>query len=386
MALKKPLTWAAAVTATVGLGLAGCSAGDTADEGAPEAPAAQSSESKDQTPATPAKSPAAKNPIGNVAQDSANSEVTDVAQVGLDPKTEQVAVLSKSSLRIGTLAEIAGDGEAKSIDIPTDCASITPSAGGVMLACDGELYEYDATGEQVHKYSIDGNPNVATTTEDGRVFAGLKGNNKLHFYSPSDGDELGEAETFVVSRQLDDLVHLKNEHGEERLAVIDRDQTSISDIDLSNDSVHGALRIGQGVGHTSSGRGDLGLLVAADTVQDQVQIFTLNDVVRQVQAAPTGKSPWAVLWDGKRGIAWVSTTGDNKVTGYRIDGGTPIEVAQFDSIANVRHIIDSPAGDVLIFGADGETQQIPSADIDAVVERGVPDAEKFPVIHEDQEN
>src|SRR5699024_3078001 len=95
--------------------------------------------------------------------------------------------------------------------------------------------------------------------------------------------------------------------------------------------------------------------------------------------------PWAVLWDGKRQIAWVSTTGDNKVTGYRIDSGTPIQAATFDSIANVRYILDSPDGDILLIGADGTTQQVSAADLESAVERGVPEAEDSPVIHEDQQ-
>ena len=383
MSWKKPLTWAAALTATVGLGLAGCATEDAADNGAPEGSAAPESAPKGGTPATPADSPAATDPLGEVQKDSEAGEVVDVSQIGLDPKTEQVGALSASTLRIGTLAELSGEGEAKKIDVPEKCTKVTPSADGVMLACDGALYEYGADGKQLKKSSLDGTPTVATVTTDGRVFVGFKDSNQLHYYSPS-GDQLGEAETIVVSRSLDDLVHVNNEHGEERLAVIDRDQTSITDIDLATNGPRGALRIGQGVGLNSVGRGDQGIFIAADTVQDQFQVFTLNDVVRQVQAAPTGKSPWAVLWDGKRQIAWVSTTGDNKVTGYRIDSGTPIQAAAFDSIPNVRHILDSPDGDVLLFGADGATQRVSAADIDAAVERGVPEAEDFPVIHEDQ--
>ena len=383
MSWKKPLTWAAALTATVGLGLAGCATEDAADNGAPEGSAAPESAPKGGTPATPADSPAATDPLGEVQKDSEAGEVVDVSQIGLDPKTEQVGALSASTLRIGTLAELSGEGEAKKIDVPEKCTKVTPSADGVMLACDGALYEYGADGKQLKKYSLDGTPTVATVTTDGRVFVGFKDSNQLHYYSPS-GDQLGEAETIVVSRSLDDLVHVNNEHGEERLAVIDRDQTSITDIDLATNGPRGALRIGQGVGLNSVGRGDQGIFIAADTVQDQFQVFTLNDVVRQVQAAPTGKSPWAVLLDGKRQIAWVSTTGDNKVTGYRIDSGTPIQAAAFDSIPNVRHILDSPDGDVLLFGADGATQRVSAADIDAAVERGVPEAEDFPVIHEDQ--
>ena len=383
MSWKKPLTWAAALTATVGLGLAGCATEDAADNGAPEGSAAPESAPKGGTPATPADSPAATDPLGEVQKDSEAGEVVDVSQIGLDPKTEQVGALSASTLRIGTLAELSGEGEAKKIDVPEKCTKVTPSADGVMLACDGALYEYGADGKQLKKYSLDGTPTVATVTTDGRVFVGFKDSNQLHYYSPS-GDQLGEAETIVVSRSLDDLVHVNNEHGEERLAVIDRDQTSITDIDLATNGPRGALRIGQGVGLNSVGRGDQGIFIAADTVQDQFQVFTLNDVVRQVQAAPTGKSPWAVLWDGKRQIAWVSTTGDNKVTGYRIDSGTPIQAAAFDSIPNVRHILDSPDGNVLLFGADGATQRVSAADIDAAVERGVPEAEDFPVIHEDQ--
>ena len=118
MSWKKPLTWAAALTATVGLGLAGCATEDAADNGAPEGSAAPESAPKGGTPATPADSPAATDPLGEVQKDSEAGEVVDVSQIGLDPKTEQVGALSASTLRIGTLAELSGEGEAKMIDVP----------------------------------------------------------------------------------------------------------------------------------------------------------------------------------------------------------------------------------------------------------------------------
>src|SRR5699024_1628056 len=138
---------------------------------------------------------------------------------------------------------------------------VTPSADGVMLACEGEMYESGTDGKQLKKYRVEGTPTVAPATTDGRVLVGFKGSSKLHYYSPS-GEQRGEAESIIGSRSLDDLVHVNNEHGEERLAVIDRDQTSITDIDLATNGPRGALRIGQGVGLSSVGRGDQGIFNA----------------------------------------------------------------------------------------------------------------------------
>ena len=77
-----------------------------------------------------------------------------------------------------------------------------------------------------------------------------------------------------------------------------------------------------------------------------------------------------MLWDSKRQIAWVSTTSDNKLTGYKISSGTPEEVAALDTIANVRGVFDTAEGGMNIVGLDGSSQALSADDLDQAISRG----------------
>ena len=208
----------------------------------------------------------------------------------------------------------------------------------------------------------------------GTAVAGVKGSEKVNFYN-ADGSKTGDA---VVTSNTDETLLINPGEGQDqRAAVIDRSQTTISDVSLADEANNAALRIGQGVGEAAQGNGDDGVIVASDHRQQQVQIFTMRDVVRLHQEAPVGPSPWAVRWDADRQIAWVSTTGDNKLTGFRIDSGTPVPVAQFDTIADVRNVIDGADGQLLLISEDGQWQSLTSEDVDKGLQQGVDAKETF---------
>lgn len=343
-------------------------------------------------PAQPVASPkVADNVPGKVTTGRNDHDaVMDTSYVSLDGKEPAIATLSKGTLRIGAIDKLTGKKpDAKSIKVPESCKSISPSERGVVIACENAATEYNADGKKLVSVKLPGKVKAATILKNKQIVASFSDDDRLRFFDMAehaDGDTdvaAEENDKVIVSRSIDDLLHFTSADGGEQLAAIDRGQTSITDVQPDDHELKGALRIGQGVGQTSTGRGTDGIVIASDARQDQFQLFTMHDVVRQHQSAPTSAGPWSVLWDAKRSIAWVSTTKDNMLTGYKVDEGTPIKVAELATIADVRHIMDSPSGELLLMSAKSSTQLLSTSDIDRAIDRGVPGVEDFPVWRQD---
>lgn len=320
----------------------------------------------------PDPSPKARGDLPGSTEHAADG-VLDVAAVSLDGSDGKIAVLRKGSLRIGTAEEVANDKGAEE-KLDPSCHNLSTSSAGVAVACQGALVEYSAAGEKTREVSVDGLASSGTFAQDGNGVAGVEGSERAYFFN----DKGEQTKDVVVTSNTDESLLINTgADSPQRAAIIDRSQTSINDVSIDDQAVNAALRIGQGVGEAAQGRGEDGVIVASDHRQQQMQIFTMMDVVRQHQAAPTGPSPWAVRWDSERHIAWVSTTGDNKLTGYRIDSGTPLPVAELDTIADVRNVIDTPDGTLLLINEAGEFQSLSKADIEKSLQRGVETPEKF---------
>ena len=359
-----------AVLIASGLILAGCTQQmlGNSEDGAEE----QSDRPLAGDPSRPDASPAAKDNLPGT-QSSTPGGILDVASVGLGGEENSVAVLREGSLLIGTAEDVSANRGTKA-DVDPSCHNVSTSADGVAVACQDALLNYAPDGKKLRDVAVEGLVSSGTFAASGTAVAGVKGSEKVNFYD-ADGSKTGDA---VVTSNTDETLLINPGEGQDqRAAVIDRSQTTISDVTLADQANNAALRIGQGVGEAAQGNGDDGVIVASDHRQQQVQIFTMRDVVRLHQEAPVGPSPWAVRWDADRQIAWVSTTGDNKLTGFRIDSGTPVPVAQFDTIADVRNVIDGANGQLLLISEDGQWQSLTSEDVDEGLQQGVDAKETF---------
>lgn len=377
---KKTVRRSAALTASVitaGLLLSACGSGITgnnfseedADTGANTA-SGEPAVAKD-SPAEHSDLPGKRVEIDGLA----DHEFTAAARVGLEGNDDSIAVLLPGELLILNATKLD---KPRHVEVSDSCRNVNTSAQGVAVACDGEVLEFDPQGEKLRTLTVDGNAKTATFTNEGRATVGLEGSDRVHFFD-HDGNKSDDE---IVSRSIDQAVLVQPAAGEDgataqRVAVIDEGQTSVTDVDPSKDVSTAALRIGQGVGQINSGGGADGVLIASDNKQDQMLLYTMNDLVRLHQTVPTGDSPWATMWDSKEHVAWVSTTGDNKLSAYKVAAGAPRLVAQLDTIANVRSVFSTTDGGLIIVGKDGLVQQISAKDIQAAKDAGVPDQEEI---------
>ncbi|MGP9609162.1 hypothetical protein ACT3TD_02200 [Corynebacterium sp. AOP36-E1-14] len=281
-----------------------------------------------------------------------------------------VAALEQGRLVIGPLEDVAS-GSAPSVDVDDTCTTVTGAVDGVVLGCGTTVRILDAEGQEVRSLEAPGEVTAAAVHPDGKVALTVESDSDVHWFD-ADGEETSSEDMTATgsdmqlvgnTRNADNEDDADNEDAEWRAALIDAQQTSVTDIDIAGESRVAALRIGQGVGTVSAGTQPDGVLVASDARRGQALVYTLTDVIRHTQAVPTGEGAWAVLWDSEREVMWVSTTGDNTLTGYDLSTGTPEEVGKVPTTSDVRHIIDDGSGDLLLVAADGTRELIPADDL-----------------------
>ena len=304
------------------------------------------------------------------------------ARVGLSddesaPGANLVAVLTKGEVFFVDAANPTD--EPRQVDIDDSCDNISSPSPGVAVACQDKAIELGPDGKEKRSLEVDGKVTTVTFLDNGKAVLGKAGEDKAHFYD-KDGNETGDA---IVSRSIDEAVLVKPHGRGQRVALIDRGQTSIHDVNVDDGSLNASLRIGQGVGQVAAGRGDDGVVIASDTRQNQMLVYTMNDVVRLHQSAPTKESPWAVTWDSKRKLAWVGSTERNSLSAFRIDSGAPAKVAEVVAPSYARAALDTANGAVVVVTKDGRVNVYEAKDLDELVKRERHSSQgDYPVIKE----
>lgn len=375
-----------AVVCSVGV-LGGCS---TALPGLPESTDSASSAAPgagSRLPAQPAPAAAVDGGDGAVAGRTAQLGVSDAsaaAAVGLRSATEAIAILGEREVAFVTAADFGATNRSESAEevIPVrvtpipegDCRSIATSFTGVAVACGDRLIELAADGTTVRQVQAKEQVSAGTFDSEGRAVLSHVGGDKLYFFD-AEGNEAGSE---FDTKGLDTALLVRQDHGGDRPAMISRSQTSITDVSLEDAARNAALRIGQGVGQAAASGTGNGVIVATDTVQGQLMVYTMNDLIRLHQAAPAGTSPYAVAWDGVRNLAWVSTTADSQLRAYDISTGAIVQVAELGALADVRQLFALANGDVIAWAEDGEVMIVPAVDVDAAVVPVADAAKRFP--------
>lgn len=319
--------------------------------------------------AEPSASPGAGEATGTVA---GGEQMLGLVRAGLgsgdgdsDDSPVPVAALEQGRLSIGPLEDVAS-GDARSVEVDDDCTTVTGAVDGVVLGCGDTVRVMDASGGEVRTVDAPGEVTSAAMSPEGDIALTVADSDKVHWFDSEGSEQSSESMTATASG-MHLVGNTRNADGDGdpqwRAALVDAEQSSLTDIDITDQSRVAALRAGQGVGTVSAGMEPDSVLVASDTRQDQALVYTVTDVIRHTQAVPTGPGPWAVLWDSSREVMWVSTTGDNRLTGYDLSSGTPEAIGDVPTAADVRHVIDDGSGDLLLVTEDGSRELITSDDL-----------------------
>jgi len=122
-------------------------------------------------------------------------------------------------------------------------------------------------------------------------------------------------------------------------------------VDLSKGTLGESLRAGEGATNAVTDR--FGRVLVTDTAGGELLEFSASPLLLR-QRYPVPGAPYALAYDPKTDIAWVTLTDRNQVVGYDVAGGEPVERYRFDTVAQPDAVaVDAISGAVLVASAAG---------------------------------
>ncbi|WP_280389994.1 YncE family protein [Nocardia wallacei] len=325
--------WPVALAAAVAVTVAGCSSGGEDHAAGPGAAPA---------PATAAVAPPAATPAGTV------TPAGPVAALLAEPATGRVAVLDTDRVTLRLLDAAA---PARTLTLPAPATTLAAGAPGQILATAGrELVRIDAATGELRSTPLDGEARAAARRADGTVAVGLAGG-RVAILTP----EGQVAQSISDLPGIDALAAAGN-----AVAVLDRAQTVLTQLDLGDGAPGLALRAG--LGATQLTADHFGRLLVTDTAGGALLVYTADPLVLH-QRFPVGSSPYAIAYDQRSETVWVTLTASNEVAGFDLSTGIPEEVGRFATVRQPDTLtIDPRTGDMFVGSATGDGLQRIGAD------------------------
>ncbi|NKR56336.1 hypothetical protein GS481_20130 [Rhodococcus hoagii] len=294
-------------------------------------------------PATAAVAPAAATPSGSV-----ESLGRPVDALAFDPATDTTAILTDG----GANLLLRGAGEPRSVTLDGRAVDMTVAAEGrLLLPMDGRVQIVDAASGEKSAVTVDGDARSALFLPDGKLAVGLAGG-KVQLVDPTTSEV---TETISGLASVDELALTDGD-----LSALDRRQTSLTEIDLGDSSLGMALRAGEGATQLVTDEHER--ILVTDTAGDELLVFTTDPLMMR-QRYPVPHAPYALAYDNRTDLVWVTLTGNNKVVGYDLSTGVPVEKNRFDTVRQPNSVtVDTATGTLVVGSATGDgLQRIPLA-------------------------
>ncbi|NMD54235.1 MULTISPECIES: YncE family protein [Tsukamurella] len=297
-------------------------------------------------PAQPAVAPEPATAPAGVVVPSAAGE-----GLAFDPTSRRLAAISGTEVVQysvdGGLTEVARSAmQARPVQV-------VPNAGGGFLVAAGkQAVVLPAGGATVGRatFDIDGDVlTVAPYREDGRSLLAGTSDGRIVALGGSSGPKTITGP--VEASRL--LVH------DGDVAVVDRLQSSVSEVDVAGGKLGKGLRVGRGI--TNAAVDQYGRLFAVDTGKNQVIGYTIAPLMERF-LYPEAGSPWAVDYDGTDKLMWVTRTATNEVVGYALNTGIPEQRKLYPTVRQPNAIaVDPKTGTLYVQSATGAgIQAIPT--------------------------
>lgn len=322
-----------AVTAAIVL-LAGCSTGDNG----PDAPTRE--------PATPALAPATVPPAGHVYPVAA--PITALID---EPGTATLAALDPTGNTLTVLDPATEPPATHPIRLPAPAAAIAPGRPGeILAAAPGRILRVDAAEHTVTEIPVDGDVHAVRARPDGSLVAGLADGTVLVL------DPDGRIRHTVRGLVSADGIAVTGD----TVAVLDRRQTAVIEIDPTEQRPGLTLRAGDGAAQIIDD--PFGRVIVTDPDGGQLLVFTTEPLVLR-QRYPVGSSPYALAYDRRSDTVWVTCTKSNEVVGYDLSTGIPEQVGRFPTVGQPTSVtVDDATGDLFVGSAAGDGLQRIRAD------------------------
>jgi len=231
-------------------------------------------------------------------------------------------------------------------------ALVGDGAGTVYLATRGGYFRLDVARRTLSRVTVDSQSDTDFTAiarrSDGKLVLGT-----------ADGAVLRVSGTAVESRmkafvRVDQLVAQGND-----VVVLDRGQTSVTEINAAGTSAAQALRAGEGA--TVMASDAAGRVLVTDTRGNGLLVFGTSPLLLR-QHAPVRGAPYGVVGSSK--LAWVSETATNSVVGYDLSTGIPVEKVRYRTVQQPDTLaFDDHSGTLFVVSGSGAgVQTVEGAD------------------------
>jgi hypothetical protein len=293
-------------------------------------------------PARPAVSPpASQDPAGSVRPLAGHAVAAT-----FDSGTHQLVVLTPGAdQQAPSSITVFGEPGAlpRVVALPGPATALTAdNHGSAYLTTRGGYFVVDVPSGHTAYVNVAGSEQVQFTAiaqrADGKLVLGSADGAVyiLASQNPSDQDTATVGSRNRIFARVDALVTQGN-----TTVVLDRGQTSVTAIGADGRTQQ-ALRAGAGA--TTLAAGPPGAVLAADTRGGQLLVYSVEPLMLH-QAYPVRRSPYGLA--GSRELAWVSQTETNKVIGYDLSTGIPVERVHYPTVQQPNSLAFDEASDTL---------------------------------------
>lgn len=337
--------WTAGLmAAAVGLTLVAC--GSDADD-------SDSSKLDTLPPATAAQSPTdTARPVGTVVPQAAATAIavagSTAAVLGADGRTvtlhtapggEHTAAPRPIPLPIDGVVDVVAVGD--------HFLAVGPK-GLVRIDVDGRAGLTDVPIDAPLSLAVDGDK-VLVGTQKGVLLVLSMNGERLHEYG-------GYA-------RVDDILVAPDSASEVsgQVSVLDRAQSAVLPIDIDNGDRKASLRAGNGSTNAVVDR--FGRIMVTGTRDDEIYAFFGEPIIMRLRH-PTPASPFALAYDEKRDLLWVSSTAENEAVAYDLSRGDARERGRIATVGQVTAMtVDPTSGRLLIASGRGDGLQAVAPDV-----------------------
>ncbi len=299
-------------------------------------------------PTVPVAGPAQAPPAGPAPAGDRLDIGSPISALLVDPRTGVLAMAVSGPDRLMLLDTGDLRGPGREIALPGPASDLTLARpGGLLLVAvprPGVLLRIELPDGTVNRTDLDGEVRSAAVAGDRTVIAL--------------GDRVAvlDASSRVVATVpgFVDAARVVSVGGS--VLVLDRAQTSLTAVDPVAADKGLALRAGEGA--TSAVGDRFGRALVLDTRGGELLAFGGRPLLLR-QRYPVPGAPYALAYDDRRDLAWVTLTARNQVVGYDVAGGEPVERYRFATVRQPDSVaVDPRSGRVVVGSSSGAGAQV----------------------------
>jgi DNA-binding beta-propeller fold protein YncE len=273
----------------------------------------------------------------------------DAQAAVFDERTGSLAVLTPGPGNQSTVTTFSGATPPRPVVLPAAATAIAGDGDGrVYASARGGYFTVDVAAGAARKVDVEGQNGTDFTAiarrADGRLVLG-SADGAVYTLS----SESAVAARLKIFARVDALAAQGN-----TVVVLDRGQTSVTELSDDGTDSEQALRAGEGA--TTLATDSKGRVLVADTRGDGLLVFGTEPLILR-QRYPVRDAPYGLA--GSARLVWVSQTASNTVVGYDLATGIPVEKVRYRTVQQPNSLaFDEASGTLYVVSGSGAGVQV----------------------------